>query len=331
MSTATATSILTTASGTASGITYDAFVRLLRSTPQALDAYFGEIGVSTMIASTQATVHCRYLKLDGNNQPRVKDLADRLAEELINYAIPRSDIEAARTKGIGPHDAKHYAALYRRANRLFTDLEKTGEGGELLLYLMTETYLKIPQLFCKMPLKTSSQMHYHGADGIHGTLDPGNGTLSLYWGESKLYDTASSAIDACIESLAPFVLPSGGSTAPQARDIQLLKDGLDLNNQALEQALLKYLDRDDPAYNKLTYRGVALVGFDADCYAPGSGPLSEVEIAKALTPRVSSWHGSVSHYVGKHKLSQIGIELFCIPFPSVEAFREAFLKELRIK
>ena len=276
-------------------------------------------------------VHCRYLKIDGTNTPRVKGLADRLARELVNYAIPRSDIEAAQANATGPHDTKHFAALYRKANRLFTDLKKTGEGGELLLYLMAETYLQLPQLFCKMPLKTSPQMHFHGADGIHGTFDPGTQTLAVYWGESKLYATPSKAIEACFESLAPFVLPNGSSNAPQARDLQLLSDNLDLCNPDLEAALLRYLDPDDPQFNKMAYRGVALVGFDSAAYTPGKSPLTEADLTIALASATTSWHGSASHYITKNKLTNIGIELFCVPFPSVDAFREAFLEELGIK
>lgn len=318
-------------SASTSGLTLDAFMRLLRSRPDSLDAYFGEIGASTILPSTQAMVHCRYLKIDGSHTPRVKGLADRLARELVNYAIPRSDIQVAQANANGPHDTKHFAALYRKANRLFVDLAKTGEGGELLLYLMAETYLQIPQLFCKMPLKTSSQMHYHGADGIHGTYDPITGTLAMYWGESKLYATPASAIEACLKSLAPFVLPDGSSTAPQARDLQLLSDNLDLCDDDLEAALLRYLDPDDPSFNKMTYRGVALVGFDSASYTPGKPPLTESDLTAALTTATSSWHESASHYIAKHKLAEIGIELFCVPFPSVDAFRTAFLEELGIK
>lgn len=325
-----ATSVLAQA-GAPAGLTFDAFMRLLRATPDALDAYFGDIGASTPLASTQATVHCRYVKFDGTNTPRVKALTDRLARELINYAIPRSDIEAAAANANSPHDARHFAALYRKANRLFTDLKKTGEGGELLLYLMTETYLQLPQLFCKMPLKTSSHMHFHGADGIHGTFESGTGTLAVYWGESKLYSTPSSAIEACFESLAPFVLPDGSSTAPQSRDIQLLSDNLDLGNPELEAALLRYLDPDDPAFNKMTYRGVALVGFDSDSYTPGKLPLTEADLAAALQAATTSWHTSASHYIAKNNLASITIELFCVPFPSVDTFRESFLQELGIK
>lgn len=295
------------------GLTFDAFVRLLRSEPASLDAYFGELCASTTLPLTQATVHCHFLKIDGNKAPRVGALAERLARELVNYSIPRSDIEAAKAADAG-QDTKHTVALYRKANRLFTDLEKTGEGGELLLYLMAETYLQLPQLFCKMPLKTSPQMHFHGTDGIHGTYDPSTDTLAVYWGESKLHATASAAIEACFESLAPFVLPDGTSTAPQSRDLQLLSDNLDLANPDLESAILRYLDPDDPKFNKLTYRGVALVGFDAVSYSPGSSPLTEAEITAALAKSVGSWQGSAKHYIGKNKLTNITIELFCVPF-----------------
>jgi len=314
----------------ASGLTYDSFLRLLRSEPHSLDAYFGEISASSFLPSTNSRVHCHYLKIDGNKSPRVGALAERLARELVNYSIPRSSIEAAKAADAG-QDTKHTVALYRKANRLFTDLEKTGEGGELLLYLMAETYLQLPQLFCKMPLKTSSQMHFHGADGIHGAYDPSTDTLAVYWGESKLYATASSAIDACFKSLAPFVLPDGSSTAPQSRDLQLLSDNLDLANPDLEAAILRYLDPDDPKFNQLNYRGVALVGFDADSYTPATSSLVEAEIAAALATSVTSWHDSATHCIGKNKLTDITIELFCIPFPSVAAFRDAFLKELGIK
>lgn len=305
-------------------------MRLLRSEPHSLDAYFGEIAASTMLPSTQATVHCHYLKFDGNKSPRIGPLAERLARELVNYSIPRSEIEKAKLFDAGL-DTKHTVALYRKANRLFTDLEKTGEGGELLLYLMAETYLQLPQLFCKMPLKTSSKMHVHGADGLHGTYDPSNDTLAVYWGESKLYATASDAIEACFDSLAPFVLPDGSSGAPRLRDLQLLSDNLDLANPYLEKAILRYLDPDDTKHLNLNYRGVALVGFDATSYSPGASPLTEADLRASLGKTVKSWHGSATHYIKKYNLTGITIELFCVPFPSVDAFRETFLKELGIK
>jgi len=74
-----------------------------------------------------------------------------------------------------------------------------------------------------------------------------------------------------------------------------------------------------------------LVGFDSGSYSPGASPLTEADVTAALVSAVDSWHGSASQYIGKNKLAEIAIELFCVPFPSVEAFRQAFLEELGIK
>ena len=181
-----------------------------------------------------------------------------------------------------------------------------------------------------MPLKTSNEMHFHGADGVHGSVDPGTGVLSLYWGESKLHATPAGAIDSCIKSIAPFLLPGGGSSAPQSRDIELLADNLDLSDDVLEAAIARYLNPDDPQFNKLTYRGIALVGFDVDTYSNSATPITENSVKTSLEASMNSWHNSVGYHVKKHKLAEIGIELFCVPFPSVEEFRQAFLTELGI-
>lgn len=76
--------------------------------------------------------------------------------------------------------------MHHEAIGTFTDLSNTGEGGEMLLYLLAERFLKVPQVLCKMDLKTDSHMHYHGADGVYASVNEG-GLLKLFWGESKVY------------------------------------------------------------------------------------------------------------------------------------------------
>ena len=53
------------------------------------------------------------------------------------------------------------------------DLDKLGLPQDLLrnaaivlLFLLAERFLKLPQILCKMDLKTDPRMHYHGADGV---------------------------------------------------------------------------------------------------------------------------------------------------------------------
>lgn len=328
---ATAASFSNPAAKSQPGLTLEAFIKLVRSQPTALDAYLDSTEASFFISSTRTQVHFRHLRHDGSSHPRVKDLCERLAREVIDYAIPRPQFARALEAMIDDGSARHITKLHKKAAALFTDIANTGEGGELLLYLLTESYLRIPQILCKMPLKTSPQMHYHGADGIHGTVDPNTDMLCLYWGESKLYNSASTAIDACLTSLAPFIQSNGGSGAPQRRDLELLTDNLELNDSNLEKAILRYLDPDDVNFNKLQYRGVALVGFDEDVYKKNPPPCREQTIAEEIKESIKSWKKSLLHHIMKHKLDSISIEIFCLPFPSVEAFRDAFLTELGLK
>ena len=313
---------------TESGISFEKFQRLLRAKPNSLDAYLGTTEVDVaLLDSTKTTVHVRSLLIDGNGKPRFNDLAERMAQELISYSIPRSDIKIAKELD-RTHDTKHIVKLYRKAKNLFTHLQTSGEGGEMLLYLLIETYLGIPQLLCKMPLKTSSEMHFHGADGVHCKYDESSEDLCIYWGESKLHKKMSKAIGSCFESLKPFVKPSGGSKSAERRDLELLTDNLDLCDPALEAAILKYLNPDDVKFNQLKYRGAALVGFDTGVYSSDDKVLSNDTIRDSVIKAATSWTKSMSGYLEKHDLKEIEIEIFCIPFLSVEEFRASVFAEL---
>lgn len=81
---------------------------------------------------------------------------------VADYAIPRSQLAKAKARDAKYNSTEAVAALVEQARRSFTDLAKTGEGGEMLLFLLAERFLKLPQILCKMDLKTDSRMHYHG-------------------------------------------------------------------------------------------------------------------------------------------------------------------------
>ena len=122
---------------------------------------------------------------------------------VADYAIPRTKLAKAKARDIKYNSTEAVTALVEQARRSFTDLAKTGEGGEMLLFLLAERFLKLPQVLCKMDLKTDTRMHYHGADGVYAGVTP-EGMLKLYWGESKIYKDAATAIKDCLASLAPF-------------------------------------------------------------------------------------------------------------------------------
>lgn len=258
-------------------------------------------------------------------QPR--RLAEFMRNVVADYAIPRSQLAKARQRDQKYNSTEAVTALVEQARRSFTDLAKTGEGGEMLLFLLAERFLKLPQILCKMDLKTDSQMHYHGADGVYaGVTD--SGILKLYWGESKIYKTATKAIRDCLASLAPFLVESEHEDAERERDLILLSDKADLNDPGLTEALKRYFDKTSAMSKRVQYCGVALVGFDAAFYPEADGKAVAAEMAASARTELETWRSSIGARLKAEKLSQFEIELFCLPLPSAHNFRLAFLKAM---
>ena len=130
--------------------------------------------------------------------------------------------------------------------------------------------LGIPQLLCKMPLKTNPDVHYHGADGIYGNYDNNIKKFCLYWGESKLYKDIGQAMTDCFY---------------RERDLTLLRDNLDFDNEELEKAIVSFFDPDDEDYLSLEYRGACLVGYDEEAY-PSDFSVVESQIKEAIQNKI---------------------------------------------
>lgn len=305
---------------------------LLKTSEGELSHYFSEIQTHAVIGSTKASAHCYVLELDGNGMPPIDNLCKFLADNAADFAIPRSKVEEAKAYEAKHSSLRKTSALIDEAKSLFKTKGTSGEGGELLLYLMAQEFLKLPQLLCKMPLKTNNEMPVHGADGIHISVESEEGQdplLCLYWCESKLYKVASQAIKECVQSLAAFVLADGG-TERRARDLQLARDNMAANipNEELEQALLKYLQKDAPLANRVNFRGIGLVGFDFEHY-PSTQNTANVEALKqAITEELKKWIDKAHKEITTEKIDTIVIHLFILPLPSVEEFRKALLSAL---
>ncbi len=246
---------------------------------------------------------------------------------VADYAIPRSQLAKAKARDAKYNSTEAVAALVEQARRSFTDLARTGEGGEMLLFLLAERFLKLPQILCKMDLKTDPRMHYHGADGVYAGATA-EGLLKLYWGESKIYKDASAAINACLSSLAPFLVEPEHEEAERERDLILLSDKADLSDPVLTAALKRYFDKNSIMSKRVQYCGVALVGFDALFYPGDQVKAIANEIAEAARMGLESCRATIGKRLKTEKLGQIEIQLFCLPLPSADDFRAAFLKAM---
>jgi hypothetical protein len=276
------------------------------------------------LANTEATCRCHFVVFDGNNQPMVKELASWLVREVVDYCIPRSRIARAKAADKRSGGSSEIVGLANEARRLFANLKLSGEGGEMLLYLLLEVGLGLPQLLCKMALKTDVEMHFHGADGAHAKLLD-DGRVALYWGESKLYASASEAIGAAIAGLAPYLKDMGG---PEAfRDLGLLRDYLDLEDAELTQVVKAFFEEGKFGRRAVEVRGAALVGFSLEDY---TYPLESdrATATKAAAKQLARWQKTAGRSIAKYGLESFVMEIFFLPFPDIEAFRTELRSQL---
>ncbi|MBX3445659.1 MAG: DUF1837 domain-containing protein [Parvibaculaceae bacterium] len=302
----------------------------LTGDPEALEVHLALVERDVLIDGCLVKIHCHCLTVDGNGRTQVRRLAEFMRNAVADYAIPRSKLAQAKARDLKFNSTEAVAALTEEARRSFTDIATTGEGGEMLLFLLAERFLKLPQILCKMDLKTDGRMHYHGADGVYAGVTK-EGMLKLYWGESKVYQNSGAAIKNCLASLAPFLVEEEHEGAERERDLILLSDKADLSDPSLTQALKRYFDKDSTLSKRVQYCGVALVGFDASFYPDKDVKAVADELAEAARSEISAWKTKIEEHLKIEKLHQFEIEMFCLPLPSASEFRGAFLRAMGIE
>lgn len=287
------------------------------------------LGNELEIEGTKAKGYCYSLKLDAQGNPRANDLIEFVATKIVDYSIPKKMQDEAKEYMNKTGSSSKIIDLQNKAKVLFTDLKKTGEFGEMLLYTLVQEVLGLPQLISKMTLKTSGQMHYQGADGIHVKYEKEDDSLSLYWGESKMEKNANTAIKHCFESLKGFLLDTYGYKSTQSRDLQLITTNLNenINNPDLEDILVRYFDLDDDLSNKLNYKGVCFVGFDSKNYPDKPLETTMEELVILFKSDMKKWLENSGKHIKSHiNLEKFEIHIFLIPFPSVQEFRDYFIE-----
>ena len=300
---------------------------ILSGDPEELGVHLHLVERNTEVDGHKVTVHCHCLTTDANGRVKLGRLVEFMRNVAADYAIPRKRVEEARRRDARFRSTSAVSALHEEARAVFTDLATTGEGGEMLLFLLAERFLGLPHVLCKMDLKTDTRMHYHGADGVYASVTD-DGRLKLYWGESKVYGNPTDAIRDCLASLAPFLLEEDHEQSSRERDLLLLSDKADLGDARLSEAFRRYFDKSSILSNRVQYCGVALVGFDADFYPSGETRGVLDDMISAAKAGLQDWKMAVGRRLTAENLEHFEIHFLCIPLPSVEKFREAFLKAM---
>lgn len=296
----------------------------------SLEHRIRHIEYDTEVCSDRIEVRCSYVSFrDG--EITFSEFMDAITTMIIPFCLPRQQIIHATEKMTPPVDyvtsSRVMSELHEKARRLFIKAKKgshrSGEAGEIVLYILNEWVLKAPQIVSKMYLKTNSNMPVHGTDGIHAKFDQVSKKLIVYWGESKCHQTISSGLKDALASIKEFV--DGDN---EKREIDIVSDHLDLGKQGAEaqEAILRYLDPYTKQSNERISVFSCLLVFDAPKLKAITSDSEEIETAFVadLNSQVESFIESIKNQVEQSGLGAKRFEFFLVPVPSVQGFRDEF-------
>ncbi len=265
-----------------------------------------------------AELHFKHVRFDGNGIPMFVELAKCLADHVITYCL------SARRRGT-PIAPDEWSKLDREARNLLRRSSASGEAGDMLLYLLLEAGLGAPQMITKVELKTNPRLEVNGSDGIHMRIDPSDGSLVVYFCESKLYANVSNAMRSLRTSLESF-----HRDRLVDHEIGLVTSHFKHADAHLREQVLRYLDPDDPL-SIYRIEHACLVGFSWPEYETLARISSRQEVIRRF---VSEYDHAIPSLAETFRETFNGVlpkyhqEVFFLPFDCVQRFRDAFLREV---
>lgn len=262
----------------------------------------------------------------------VNDLVEVISKYMARFCLPRKQLAKTYAKK-GMLDDEDYhleltrldheaASLFIRGNRLSN---RNGEGGELLLYLMTEWVLSAPQIIAKMSLKTNRQVPAHGSDGVHVRYDAATSRLVIFSGEAKLQKSLGKAISSAVESIGNAL-----NAEQMSHELNLIKRNIDFTgmNKAAKSALLEYLNPYGTSSNARVEAVTCLIAFDFETFETIRTSSTDIDpdavFAVAARKAIAKAGQAIANALTNAGLGGRQVELFLFPLPSTSAFRTLF-------
>ena len=278
-----------------------------------------------VIKNLHTRLRFHHLKFDGNGRPMSKALAELLYQYIIHYCI------AAKNR---PSDitAKESAKLVKEARKLFrhpdvTDdsPDKTGEAGEALLFFLMESIIQAPQIVSKMELKTNRKLEANGSDGIHAKWNEEDEIVDFYFGESKLYRDIDGAIASALKSIESF-----HADEIYKHEFTMITKHFKYADPEVQKAVAEHILLGEPGPGARVNHA-CLIGYDWDAYGNKNNISSKVlaqEFRDKLVCETSVIASQLDNKLKSFSRKHLALDVFFIPFPSVQDFRNEFNEAL---
>lgn len=278
------------------------------------------------INSVAVTTRMQYLKFDGNGKPMVEALAECLYAHIIDYCLAAK----YRTQPLTAHEATR---LTKEARKLFihppataADPDRTGEAGEILLYFLLEAILGAPQVVAKMELKTNTSFEVLGSDGIHMAWNAADSLVDMYFGESKIHQSISTAMSSAIKSIESF-----HDEGMCRHEFKMVTKHFKYANVEI-QAAVNDLIGEGVSSSGVRINHACLIGYNWSEYENlPTFSLADLtsEFQKRYIADSERIHKLLQDRFSTFKHKHLRFEVFFLPFKTVQEFRDAFNEALK--
>ena len=282
------------------------------------------LDTSFMISGVDAKLRLHHLKFNGNGEPMVKALANLLYEFIIDYCIASRNRSEVLTTRQSARLTKEARGLFRKPTIDDDNPDRTGEAGEVLLFFLVEAVLNAPQIVAKMELKTNHKDEVKGSDGIHARWNKEAGIVDFFFGEAKLYQDASGAITSLLKSIKEF-----HEISMYEHEFNMVTKHFKYADENVRDAVCRFITNGEVG-EEARINHACLVGYDFDAYgdAQGSGLALRDDFQQKLLLRSQSIVKTLQRRFDAFEKKKLVFEVFFLPFPSVDDFRNAFNEAL---
>lgn len=260
---------------------------------------------------------------------------DVLSNSIMRFSLSGMEYEKYRDHVVSGHAIeaeKIRKSAYNRFKRYKEEsVKNAGEIGELALFVILEAFFRAPKIASKMRLKTSSEVHVHGADAIHAILDDEN-ILTLFLGESKFRKNRVNAENEALNSLKTFIDTYG----KVGREIEIACGHItnEIFNEDLRNRIIDYFGTFTPESNQIRKSIVVFLGYDKNTMYKDLDKIAADDRTSELERRFEK-HANKSVAEFCKKLEEIAsdhwkhIKFFYVllPFQSTEEVKKIFYSE----
>lgn len=301
------------------------FERFISVEKSDLESCLDVVEHEELIDDVVATMRIHHLKFDGNGKPVVKALAQALYEYIIDYCISCRSRSAELNGRQAARLAKEARQLFRHPEISKESPDLTGEAGEALLFFLMEAVLLAPQVVAKMELKTNRRDEVKGSDGIHIKWNSEDNVVEFYFGESKMYRDVGRAISSALDSIDAF-----HEGEMYRHEFNMVTKHFKYADEVVRGSVAELIKLGEPGPG-VRINHACLIGYDWDQYS--SGPVRDIRQHVAdFKDQLKSDSGRLARLLNARfsnfERKHLRFEMFFIPFPSVQDFRNEFNKAL---